>query len=119
MLRSKVRNQEYRQLRTDLIQIGLSQDREALNRLRKIKLQQIVNLGKKAEDAKEILDIFMDGVEDLVLNTLKNQSNPEMLLQIKMYYKACLMLEKEFDNMITEARIKQKTIEDMKKAESK
>ena len=115
MLRSRIRNQEYRQLRTELTQIGLSQDREALSRLRKSKLQQIVNLGKKAEDAKEIVDIFMDGVEDLVLNTLKNQSDPETLLQIKMYYKACLMLEKEISNMITEARIKQKTIEEINK----
>jgi hypothetical protein len=34
-----------------------------------------------------------------------------------MYYKACLMLEKEFSSMMTEALIKQKTLEDMSKKE--
>lgn len=61
----------------------------------------------------------MDGVEDVVLSSLNATSDPEKLLQIKMYYKACLMLEKEFSNMIAEARIKQKTIDEMKKGESK
>ena len=74
-------------------------------------------MGKRAEDAKEILDIFMDGVEDLVLNTLNTTSDPEKLLQIKMYYKACLMLEKEFSGMITEALIKQKTIDELNNRE--
>lgn len=76
-----------------------------------------MNLGKRAESAKEILDIFMDGIEDLVLDALNTTSDPEKLLQIKMYYKACLMLEKEFSGMMTEALIKQKTLEDMSKKE--
>ena len=78
-------------------------------------MQKIVNYGNKAKDAKEILDVFMDGVEEIVLKSLAMTSDPEKLLQIKMYYKACLMLEKEFTGMITEASVKEKTLEALNK----
>ena len=102
-------------MRTDLTEIGTITDREARNRLRKISLQQVVNLGEKAKYAQEILNIFLDGAEDLVLKSIAATSDPEKLLQIKMYYKACLMLEKEFANLITEAAVKEKTIEQLNK----
>ena len=72
---------------------------------------QVVNLGTKAEGAKEILDIFMDGTEDLVLEAMKNADTPERLTEIRAYYKACLALEKEFDSLIAEALIKQKALD--------
>lgn len=76
---------------------------------------QVVGLKNKARDAKEIFDIFLDGTEDTILKGLAATSDPEKLLQLKMYYKACLMLEKEFTGMINEALIKQKTLEELQK----
>ena len=113
MLRSSIRNSRYRQLRAELAQppIGTPFSREAQNRHRKANLVQVVNLGTKAEGAKEILDIFMDGTEDLVLEAMKNADTPERLAEIRAYYKACLALEKEFDSLIAEALIKQKALD--------
>ena len=115
MLRRRTREFAYRQIRTDLAEIGTIEDRTARERLRKINLQKVVNLGEKAKAAKEILDIFMDGVEDTILKSLTTTSDPDKLLQIKMYYKACLMLEKEFTGMIAEASVKEKTLEALNK----
>lgn len=96
------------------MELGTIQDREARKRLRMENLQKIVNFGEKARNAREIMDIFLDGVEDLVLSTLTVTSDPEKLLQIKMYYQACRQLDKEFDSMLREAAIKQKTLEELK-----
>ena len=115
MLRRQTRDSGYRQIRMDLAEIGTIEDKAARERARKINLQKIVNMGEKAKAAKEILDIFMDGVENTVLNGLAATSDPEKLLQIKMYYKACLMLEKEFTGMITEALVKSRTLEELNK----
>ena len=75
----------------------------------------MVNLGSKAKDAKEILDIFMDGMEDLVLEAIKNADSPERLLEIRSYYKACLAIEAEFVGMINKGLSKEKTLEELKK----
>ena len=91
------------------------EDRQAKKRAREAALMKVVDFGNKAKEAKEIIDIFLDGVEDLTLKTLNETSDPEALLGIKMYYKACLMLEKEFSTMINEAMIKRKTLEEIKK----
>ena len=99
----------------DLAEIGTIEDRKARDRARQACLAKVVGFGNKARDAKEIMDIFLDGVEDTVLKGIEATSDPEKLLQLKMYYKACLMLEKEFTGMINEALIKQKTLEDLQK----
>lgn len=91
------------------------EDRQAKKRAREAALMKVVDFGNKAKEAKEIIDIFLDGVEDLTLKTLNETSDPEALLGIKMYYKACLMLEKEFSTIINEAMIKRKTLEKIKK----
>ena len=75
----------------------------------------MVNLGEKAKDAKEILDIFMDGMEDLVLEAIKNADNPDRLMEIRAYYKACLAIEGEITNMISRAANKEKVLEELKK----
>ena len=117
MLRNSIRNSQYRQLATDLKTrpVGLPVSRQAQERQRKILLQQVVSLGDKVKEAKEILDIFMDGTEDLVLESLKNADSPERLMEIRSYYKACLALEAEFTGMINMAMAKDKTLEELKK----
>ena len=116
MLRNSIRNSQYRRLVTDLsMQVGTPFSRQAQERQRKILLQQVVSLGEKVKDAKEILDIFMDGTEDLVLESIKNADSPERLMEIRAYYKACLALEAEFNNMIGRAATKEKVLEDLKK----
>ena len=115
MLRNSTRNVRYRQLLSELSQIGTQESRSQRERERKILLQKVVNLGDKARDAKEILDIFLDGAEDEVLASLKNASTPERLMEIRAYYKACLALQEEFDGLIAKASLKEKTIEDIKK----
>ncbi len=97
----------------ELAQTGWLEDKRARDQARKIALQKVINLGNKAKDAKEILDIFLDGVADDTLNKLATASNPDNLLYIRMYYKACLELEKEFDKMIKEATAKEKTLENL------
>lgn len=74
---------------------------------------QVINLGTKAKDAKEILDIFMDGTDDLVLEAVKNADSPERLAEIRAYYRACLALEREFNGLIAEAIIKQKALDEL------
>lgn len=115
MLRSSIRNSRYRQLRAELAQppIGSPFSREEQNRHRKANLVQVINLGTKAKDAKEILDIFMDGTDDLVLEAVKNADSPERLAEIRAYYRACLALEKEFNGLIAEAIIKQKALDEL------
>lgn len=115
MLRNSIRNSNYRQLRTELAQIRSIEDRKARERYRKIALQKVVNLGDRAKDAKEILDIFMDGVEDDVLKKMAVTNDQMSLLYIKMYYKACLDLEAEFNGMIRQALLKENTLELMNK----
>ena len=117
MLRNSIRNSQYRRLTTDLSMqpVGTPFSRQAQERQRKILLQQVVNLGEKAKDAKEILDIFMDGMEDLVLEAIKNADNPDRLMEIRAYYKACLALEGELTNMISRAANKEKVLEELKK----
>ena len=114
MLRKQIRNQAYRQLRKELVEIGTMEDRQAKKRAREAALMKVVDFGNKAKEAKEIVDIFLDGAEDLTLKAINETSDPEKLLQIKMYYKACLMLEKEISTMINEAMIKRKTLEELK-----
>ena len=57
----------------------------------------------------------MDGMEDLVLEAIKNADNPERLMEIRAYYKACLALQGEFDALIGKAALKEQTMEEMKK----
>ena len=116
MLRNSIRNSQYRRLATDLsMQVGTPFSRQAQERQRKILLQQVVNLGDKAKAAKEIIDIFMDGTEDLVLESIRNADSPERLMEIRAYYRACLALEGELTNMIGKAANKEKVLEDLKK----
>ena len=75
----------------------------------------MVNLGEKAKAAKEIVDIFMDGVEDRVLESVKNCNSPERLIEVRAYYKACLALEAEINGMINKASMKENTLDDLKK----
>ncbi len=109
MLRNSTRNSQYRQLRTELAQIGTPV------RQRKDLLQQVVSLGDKAKEAREVVDIFLDGVEDEVLESIKSASTPERLMEIRAYYKACLALQGEFDALIGKAALKEQTMEEMKK----
>lgn len=97
-----------------MVEIGTMEDRQAKKRAREAALMKVVDFGNKAKEAKEIVDIFLDGAEDLTLKAINETSDPEKLLQIKMYYKACLMLEKEISTMINEAMIKRKTLEELK-----
>ena len=57
----------------------------------------------------------MDGVEEAVLKKLAVTNDETSLLYIKMYYKACLDLEAEFDGMIKQALLKENTLETMNK----
>ena len=75
----------------------------------------MVNLGEKAKAAQEVIDIFLDGVEDEVLESIKNANTPERLMEIRAYYKACLALENEVTNMINKAVNKEKVLEELKK----
>jgi len=115
VLRKQIRNASYQQLRLELAQAGRYEEKRARDQARKIALQKVINLGARAKDAKEILDIFMDGVADDTLSKLATASNPDNLLYIRMYYKACLDLEKEFDRLIKEAATKENTLEDLVK----
>ena len=83
--------------------------------MRKNLLQQVVSLGDKAKEAREVIDIFLDGVEDEVLESIKSASTPERLMEIRAYYKACLALQAEFNALIGKAAIKENTMEEMKK----
>ena len=94
-----------------MAQAGLIEDRKARERARKVSLQQVINLGERAKAAKEILEIFMDGVEDDTLKKLESVNNEESLLYIRMYYKACLDLEKEFEYLIKQAFLAQEKID--------
>ena len=78
-------------------------------------MQKVINLGERAKHAKEILDIFMDGVEDDTLKKLEMLNSEESLLYIRMYYKACLDLEKEFDYLIKQAFLAQEKIDSVSK----
>ena len=115
MLRNSTRNSQYRQLRVELVQIGTPVRQQARDRLRKNLLQQVVSLGDKAKEAREVIDIFLDGVEDEVLESIKTASTPERLMEIRAYYKACLALQAEFNALIGKAAIKENTMEEMKK----
>ena len=115
MLRNSIRNSQFRGLATELAQIGTIASRVDQDRQRKILLQQVVNLGEKAKAAKEILDIFMDGTEDMVLESIKNTNSEEKLMEIRAYYNACLALEAEVTNMINKAVTKEKTLESLNK----
>ena len=115
MLRKQIRNSSYQQLRLELAQAGHYEDKRAREQARKIALQKVINLGNKAKDAKEILDIFLDGVADDTLRQLETATNPDSILYIRMYYKACLELEKEFNSMIKQALAKENTLEGLVK----
>ena len=115
MLRNSTRNSQYRQLRTELAQIGTPARQQARDRQRKALLQQVVSLGDKAKKAREVIDIFLDGVEDEVLESIKSASTPERMMEIRAYYKACLALKGEFDALIGKAALKESKIEEMKK----
>jgi transcription termination factor NusB len=99
----------------ELAQAWSIEDKLARERYRKAALQKVVNLGNRAKDAKEILDIFMDGVEDNILKKMAVTNDTTSLLYLKMYYKACLDLEAEFDGMIKQALLKENTLDVMKK----
>jgi len=57
----------------------------------------------------------MDGMEDRVLEALRNTNSEEKLMEVRAYYKACLALESEINGMINKAIVKEKTLEELKK----
>ena len=101
----------------DLAQAGRYEDKRARDQARKIALQKVINLGEKAKAAKEIFDIFLDGVADDTLSKLATTSDPDNLLYLHTYYKVCLDLEKEFTRLINESATKEKALESLSNEE--
>lgn len=73
-------------------------------------LRGIVDLGAKAENAKYILDIFLDDMENDILKEMLVTRDTRQLQELRLYYKAALRLSTDITRMIDMAVIKADTI---------
>ncbi len=69
-------------------------------------LREIVDLGEKAKDVKEILDYYLDCQEDDILKELVEAQDYNALLNVQMKYKAILALDDKLKGVIHLAKVK-------------
>ena len=107
-MQRRIRRPQYRQIRSPEAALALPPQQETgkISRQRQRLLLEIADYGRKAEDAKEILDIYLDSVEDVVLSELRKEKSEEELLRLQMYYRACHQLADDLSRMVREGKLK-------------